>query len=130
MSTDPSGRIAILQVAAQTEDSVSTLSIVDDTIDGCIVETIVRLPDTADTVVLLDPDHRPKGVLPWHPFPNVLRITPAGIVKWRAELLANETTAKCWVDLSYDGSLRVGTFSFRCQLDSETGRIISTVFDK
>lgn len=108
------------------------MPVADHTVESCVATTVVRLPDTADVVILLDPECRPQGVMAWHPFPNVLRIDPEGTVKWRSELAPNETTAKCWLDLGYDnsGSLQVGTYSFRCLLDPETGRITSTVFDK
>ena len=129
MSTG-SERVVHLQVASQAEEAVSTIPVADHTIESCIVISTVSLADTADAVILLDPDRRPPGIMAWHPFPNVLRITPQGVVQWRAELLPNETTAKCWLDLRYDGSLQVSTYSFSCVLDPETGRITSTVFDK
>ena len=125
-----SERIVNLQVTSRTEEAVTTIPVADHTIESCIVVTIVRLADTADVVILLDPDRRPQGIMAWYPFPNVLRITPQGVVKWRAELLPNETTAKCWLDLRYDGSLQVSTYSFSSVLDPETGRITSTVFDR
>ena len=40
---------------------------------------------------------RPDGVLPWHPFNNVLRVDPAGHIVWHAELVPGETAAKCWL---------------------------------
>jgi len=123
-------RIVNLRVASQTEEAVSTIPVADHTIENCVVVTMVRLADTADTVILLDPDRRPRGIMEWHPFPNVPRIAPQGLVKWRAELLPNETTAKCWLNLHYDGTLQVRTYSFSCVLDPETGRISSTSFDK
>ncbi len=90
----------------------------------------VSIPGTDDSVVLLDPERRPDGVLPWHPFPNVVRVTPEGKVVWRAELVPGETTAKCWLGIESDMSLRAWTYSYDCGLDPETGRIINTTFTK
>lgn len=95
-----------------------------------MVAAEVRLPATDDTIVLLDPDQRPDGVLPWHPFHNVLRITPEGEVRWRAELLSEETAVKAWLGLDFDGALRVWTWSYNCELDPESGRIVRKTFTK
>jgi len=103
---------------------------VERTIDGGVVMATVMLPNTDDVVVLLDPDHRPDGVLPWHPFNNVLRVSPSGQIVWRAELLSAETTAKCWHGVEFEGGLRARTYSYECMLDSETGRIVDSTFMK
>jgi hypothetical protein len=99
-------------------------------VDGGVVASAVELPGADDTVVLLDPDRRPYGVEAWHPFRNVIRVGPDGGVRWRPELLPQETAAKCWTELRFDGSLRVFTYSYECELDPESGRIISTEFTK
>jgi hypothetical protein len=82
------------------------------------------------TAVLLDPDRRPDGLEVWHPFHNVLRVGPAGELLWRAELPRHETTAKCWLGLTLDDSLRAVTYSYECELDPDSGRILSTTFTK
>ena len=57
------------------------------TIDGGVVLASTAVPGTDDLVVLLDPERRPDGVLPWHPFRNILRVTPADEIVWHAELV-------------------------------------------
>lgn len=99
-------------------------------VDGGVVIASARVPGTSDSVVLLDPDQRPDGVLPWHPFHNVLRVTDGGEVLWRADLIPNETTAKCWLRMKYETALRVWTYSYDCELDPETGRIIRSRYTK
>jgi hypothetical protein len=84
----------------------------------------------AALVVLLDPDHRPAGVEPWHPNPNLFRVAADGSVRWTAELLPNEHSAKCWTGVHYDGSLVAFTYSWECELDAETGRILVARFTK
>lgn len=90
----------------------------------------VTLPNSDDVVVLLDPERRPTGVLPWHPFRNVLRVTPAGDIVWRAELVPGETTAKCWHGIEFKGALRARTYSYDCLLDPESGAIVESTFTK
>jgi hypothetical protein len=99
-------------------------------VDGCVVAAVVELPGTYDAAVLLDPDRRPAGVEAWHPYHNIVRVSPDGVLRWRAELLPQETTAKCWLGLQVDGSLRATTYSWECELDPESGRIISSEFTK
>lgn len=94
------------------------------------MEAEVVLPDTDDTVVLLDPRQRPEGVLDWHPFHNVLRLSPEGEVRWRAELVPEEDAVKAWLGVDFDGALRVWTYSYNCELDPETGRIVAKTFTK
>jgi hypothetical protein len=103
---------------------------VEQIIDGGVVVASVPLPDTDDVVVLLDPERRPDGVLPWHPFHNVLRVSPSGEIGWRAELVPGETTAKCWHAIRFGGVLRASTYSFDCVLDPDTGRIVESTFTK
>ncbi len=88
------------------------------------------VPGTNDVVVLLDPERRPDGVLAWHPFRNILRVTPSDEVVWRAELVPGETTAKCWHGVKFDGILQAWTYSSNCEPDPATGRIIDTTFTK
>lgn len=99
-------------------------------LDGGVVAEVVELPDTDDTVVLLDPERRPDGVLRYHPFPNILRVGPNDEVRWRAELVPSETAWKCWLGVAFDGSLRAWTASCNCVLDGETGQMVETTFVK
>ena len=103
---------------------------VERTIDGGVVLASTAVPGTDDLVVLLDPERRPDGVLPWHPFRNILRVTPADEIVWRAELVPSETTAKCWHGVEFDGTLRAWTYSYNCELDPANGQIIDTMFTK
>ena len=101
-----------------------------ETVDGGFVLKRVGLPDTEDSVVLLDPDRRPEGVLPWHPFANLLRVTPGGEVVWRAEPLAGDDW-KCWVGVaSDDRTLRAWGSAHVCVIDVESGSIVSSSFTK
>ena len=45
------------------------------------------LPASEDQIILLDPEDRPEGVLPWHPFHNLLRVGPGANIVWRADLI-------------------------------------------
>lgn len=99
-------------------------------VDGGVVAASVRVPASDDEIVLLDPDQRPEGVEAWHPFHNILRLGSAGDVLWRAELLPSETTAKCWTGVSFDDALRATTYSWVCELDPDSGRIVSSMFVK
>jgi hypothetical protein len=100
------------------------------TLDGGIVTAALPVPGTDDCFVLLDPEHRPEGVLPWHPFLNILRVTSSGEVKWRAELVPGETTWKCWLGVDWTGPLRAWSGSYECELDPNTGRIVRSTFTK
>lgn len=96
-----------------------------------MVVTTLELPGTTDVVILLDPDQRPGDVLPWHPFQNIVRIASDGTVIWRSELVPGETTAKCWDAVDWvDGRLRATTYSYTCELDPASGRIVDSVFTK
>lgn len=99
-------------------------------IEGGVVAFAVGVPGAPDEVVLLDPSRRPEGIESWHPFHNVLRVGPEGEVRWRAELVPQETAAKCWTGLDFDGRLRATTYSYECVLDVDTGAILSTEFVK
>lgn len=41
-----------------------------------------------------------------------------------------ESTAKCWMGMSFDGELRVWTYSWEALIDLDTGKIIEAVFTK
>jgi hypothetical protein len=102
----------------------------DDRLDGVIIARLA-VPHSTDTVVLFDPKRRPDGVLAWHPFPNVVRLAADGTVVWRSELLSHETTAKCWLGVDWtEGRLVATTYSYVCELDPATGRIIEETFTK
>jgi hypothetical protein len=103
---------------------------VERVIDGGVVIAEVSIPGTEDTVVLLDPERRPEGVLPWHPFHNLLRVDSDDNVVWRAELSMNETTAKCWMGMRFDDVLRAWTYSYDCDIDPDSGGILETRFTK
>jgi hypothetical protein len=103
---------------------------VERLVEGGVVVAEVSIPGTRDTIVLLDPERRPEAVLPWQPFQNLLRVGEDDSVRWRAELVPNETTAKCWMGVTFDGSLRAWTYSYECDIDLDSGRIVSTSFTK
>ena len=98
-------------------------------VDGGVVIVELPVPGSDGAIVLLDPDRRPEGVLPWHPFFNLLRVAPNGEVVWRAPMV--ETSAKCWVSVGYEGcKLYANAWSWRCELDLSTGRIVDRSFTK
>ena len=99
-------------------------------VDGGSVVAELSVPGSDDVVVLLDPDNRPAGVLAWHPFQNVLRLSASGEIMWRAELVPAESTARCWVRVEFDKVLTAWTYSYVCELDPATGRIVNTTFVK
>ena len=68
--------------------------------------------------------------MPWHPFHNVVRMRADGEVCWRAALVSAEPAAKCWLGVSYDGALRAWTYSWECELDLASGRIVAATFTK
>ena len=41
-----------------------------------------------------------------------------------------ESTAKCWMGMSFDGELRAWTYSWEALIDLDTGKIIEAVFTK
>src|SRR4051812_49133039 len=89
------------------------------------------IPGTDDEIVLLDPEQRPGGVLDWHPFENVLRVAPDGVVRWRGELVKEETTVKAYLGLRSVGRLVVAwTWSWNVELDLATGSIVGRRFTK
>ncbi|MGN6696205.1 MAG: hypothetical protein ACTHN0_18645 [Aquihabitans sp.] len=101
-----------------------------EVVGGGVVLTRLSVPGSSDSVVLLDPNRRPEGVLPWHPYRNLLRVTAAGDIRWRAELVPDETTAKCWTAMAWGTGLTAVTYSYECELDADTGRIIRATFTK
>ncbi len=95
------------------------------------VSRLLLVADSDDAIVLLSGERRPPGVLAWHPFPNVVRLDSSGSEVWRSELVPSETAAKCWLGIDWDGSrLRAWTYSWSCELDPVTGRILASRFDK
>jgi hypothetical protein len=99
---------------------------------GATVSVRPAVHGSDDAIVLLNPEQRPEGVEPWHPFFNLLRLTPSGDVRWRAELVPSETAAKCFYGVEWrdDGSLRALAWSYDCTIDSETGRLFHAEFTK
>jgi hypothetical protein len=104
---------------------------VDQVIDGGVVIAELGVAGSTDSIVLLDPERRPAGVLTWHPFPNVLRVTRSGDIVWRSALVPEETTAKCWLGVEWlDGALRARTYSYECELDPHNGQVVRATFTK
>jgi hypothetical protein len=56
--------------------------------DGGRVTTALAIGGSDDGIVLLDCEARPITIESWHPYPNVLRLSPSGEVVWRCGLLA------------------------------------------
>jgi hypothetical protein len=73
----------------------------------------------------------PRGVLAWHPFDNVVRITADGEVKCRAERLPEATAWKCWVRIGLvDEELHEWTASYEAVVGHGTGQIVRSLFTK
>jgi hypothetical protein len=84
-----------------------------------------------DVIVLLDPQRRPTGVEDWHPFPNIMRMSPTGEVLWRSALLPQETAWKCYLLVErLDDKLIAQAPSYKVTLDPESGAIVESVFTK
>jgi hypothetical protein len=99
--------------------------------EGTVIRELA-IVDSDDVIVLLDPEDRPEGIEPWHPFPNILRTTHTGEVVWRCALLPQETTWKCYLSVEWvgDGKLIAHAPSYRVTLDPASGAIIDSVFLK
>jgi len=98
--------------------------------DEGTVKTKLPVPDSADVIVLLDPEQRPTGVESWHPFPNILRLSPSGQVVWRSDLLPDDTW-KCYLSVAWEGeSLIARAASYRVALDPSSGAVIGSTFTK
>jgi hypothetical protein len=102
------------------------------TVDGgARVSTVLPVVDSGDAVLLLHCDHRPVGVEDWHPFFNLIRVAPDGTIRWRAELVPQETVWKCYLQVEWrDGRLGALAASYECTIDPATGRLIEAVFTK
>jgi hypothetical protein len=99
--------------------------------DGGLVLTVLFVPGSDDGIVLLDCDARPADVEPWHPFPNILRLSPEGDVKWRCSLLPQETAWTCYLSVAWDGDRLVATApSHAVTLDPLSGSILESTFTK
>src|SRR5207244_1323911 len=91
----------------------------------------LRIPHSADTIELLDPDRGPKN----EPFQNLARLHPDGSEVWRAQLPQLEPPNRfdSYVAAQWDqeGRLVANTWSgFRAILDPETGVVLDTIFTK
>ena len=101
------------------------------TVDGGVVRSVLPVPDSDDAIVLLDSEQRPAGVESWHPFNNILRITKSGDVRWRSELVPQETAFKAYLQVMWlDKILIALAASYECELDPETGRLLRSTFTK
>jgi hypothetical protein len=99
--------------------------------DNGVIQTQLSLPNSDDTIVLLDPDQRPTGIEDWHPFHNLVRVAPSGDIRWRAELVPQETAWKCYYAATWRGeSLIAYAPSYECQLDPESGHLLAALFTK
>jgi hypothetical protein len=88
------------------------------------------LPGTSDAIVVLDWMDRPKGVGSWHPCQNLLRIRPDGSIVWQASLPSAETLKRFTAAEWSDGKLIAHTWSYECEVDPETGQLLTTAFTK
>ena len=95
------------------------------------VNTKLPVPNSGDVIVLLDPEDRPTGIESWHPFPNIMRITPAGELAWQCALLPEETAWKCYLSVQWVGEILIAEApSYRVTLDPASGVILDSEFTK
>ena len=93
-----------------------------DAPDGGLVLRVLAVPGSEDRITLLDCDARPVNVEPWHPFPNILRLSPEGVVKWRCSLWPQETAWKCYLSVAWDSERLVAEApSYQVTLDASSG---------
>jgi hypothetical protein len=98
--------------------------------EGSRVVTTLRVNGSDDVIVLLDPDVRPPGVEKWHPYPNILRLSPSGDVLWRSELLPDDTW-KCYLTVAWEGDALIAHASAnRVRLDPSSCAVIGSTFTK
>ncbi|MDZ7734573.1 MAG: hypothetical protein U5R31_17150 [Acidimicrobiia bacterium] len=96
---------------------------------GLRVHQAVKVPGSDNRILCLDWSDRPEGVEEWHPYDNVLRVTPGGAIVWRAT--APSGGWKCFVGVSVaDGVLRAFTSDGFVELGWEDGRAGEFTFTK
>ena len=97
-------------------------------LDGYPLRRVVAVPDSRDAIALL----RRTEDAPAH-FPNLVRVSPDGEIRWRAMPPALEPGAHdSWVAFrAKSGGLSANSWSgFYCKIDPETGAIVSAEFTK
>jgi len=101
--------------------------------DGHPAISAVAVPGTDDAVVLLSAEsgsRNPLGDLKG--WPNLVRVRSDGTIVWRATADENASAHDWWVSIDAGGDgLYANTWScYRCQLDPESGSVLSSVFTK
>jgi hypothetical protein len=96
---------------------------------GPVVD-LAAVTDSNDCVAVFDWEHPPAEVLPWHPYSNLARVRPDGVVVWRSPPPSSETL-KSWTSVNQsDGRLVAQAWSTRCDVNPETGVITRKEFVK
>jgi hypothetical protein len=101
--------------------------------DGHPPVFVAPLPDSDDAVVLLYAESGPRNPLgDLKKWPNLVRVRPDGSVVWRAFAGQNSGECDLWVSVDVKGDvLYANTWScHRCQLDPQSGSVLSSVFTK
>lgn len=99
-------------------------------VPGTSVGRLIHIGSDEDAVVLLDHEVRPNGVLPHHPFDNLLRLRPDGSIVWRAGPPLSDAW-RCFVAAKTSGgSLFASGASHRYTISIETGEVLDSLFTK
>jgi hypothetical protein len=97
-------------------------------VDGLVAHKAIPLPGSDDGIVVMDWSHPPRGVEPWHPFPNLMRIRQDGSKVWTADLPLGE---KSYTGVEWrDGRLIGFLWANAAELDPDTGVVRSSWFTK
>jgi hypothetical protein len=98
--------------------------------DGYLVEEVVAVRESRDAIVLL---RYGAEDAPMH-FPNLVRVTPDGEIRWRALPPEREPGMHdAWVEFRWTdrAGLTASSWScFYCEIDPVTGTVDSAVFTK
>ena len=92
----------------------------------------VSLPGTDDAVVILSATGLRKPLRELKTWPNLVRVRPDGTVVWRTSADPNSTEGDAWTSVRIEGVTLYGsTWSCHvCQIDPESGSVLSKVFTK
>jgi hypothetical protein len=72
----------------------------------------------------------PAGVEKWHPFYNLVRVSPSGVVRWRAELVPGDPWQYYLAVEWFGRVLQARASSYVCTIDPASGRLIEATFTK
>ena len=100
--------------------------------DGWPAISAVALPGTDDAVVILSGEGLRMSLGERKRWPNMVRVRPDGTVVWRTSADPSSTEGDAWTSVGLQGDALYGfTWSCHsCQIDPESGAVLSKVFTK